>query len=159
MGYRAKQNANKNWRFYRGAAPMQRIDGRGVSVWDVDYDDSAWERATLPHTVREEALMCSGGRNYQGEAWYRKKFSVPAEYAGMDMYFELEAAMHRVDAWLDGRPLGMRMGGFLPAAFDLTGIETEKEHVLVLKADNSDAPDIPPGKPQGARFQNCSCMG
>lgn len=133
---------------------MQRktVDGqsKNFSVWDVDYDDSAWERATLPHTVRDEALMCSGGRNYQGESWYRRRFSVPGELAGRDIVFELEAAMQRVDAWLDGRPLGVREGGFLPMAFDLTGIETEKEHVLVLKVDNSDMPDVPPGKPQGA---------
>ncbi|MFV3037825.1 hypothetical protein ACNI5A_32335, partial [Klebsiella pneumoniae] len=43
-------------------------------------------------------------------------------------------------------------------AFDLTGIEPEKEHVLVLKADNSDMPDVPPGKPQGA-LDFCYCGG
>lgn len=151
---RTKLNANKNWRFFRGAAPMQRLTlgetSKSLSVWDVEYDDSAWERATLPHTIREEALMCSGGRNYQGESWYRRRFSVPAEYAGMDLVLELEGAMQRVDAWLDGKPLGVRLGGFLPVAFDLTGIETGAEHVLVLKVDNSDMPDVPPGKPQGA---------
>lgn len=153
MQYREKLSANKNWRFFRGAAPMQRLTAgeksKNVSVWDIDYDDGAWERATLPHTVREEALMSSAGRNYQGEAWYRRRFTVPAEFAGRDLVFELEAAMQRVDAWLDGKPLGFREGGFLPMAFDLTGIEPEKEHLLVLKVDNSDMPDVPPGKPQG----------
>lgn len=154
MSYRVKLNANRNWKFFRGEAPMQRqnIDGRSrnCSVWDVEYDDSAWEKIALPHTVREEALFCSGGRNYQGESWYRRRFSLPAQLAGLDLVFELEAAMQRVDAWLDGVPLGVREGGFLPMAFDLTGIELEKEHVLVLKVDNSDMPDVPPGKPQGA---------
>ncbi len=150
MSYRVKLSANANWKFYRGEAPVQRRDGRGVSVWDMDYDDSAWEKATLPHTVREEALFCSGGRNYQGESWYRRKFSVPQELAGRDLLFELEAAMQRVDAWLDGRPIGVRFGGFLPVAFDLTGIEVGAEHVLVLKVDNSDMRDVPPGKDQGA---------
>ena len=152
--YREKLSANQNWKFFRGAAPMQRVaEGdktKNVAVWDMEYDDGAWEKATLPHTVREEALMCSGGRNYQGEAWYRRRFSVPERLAGRDLYFELEAAMQRVDAWLDGKPLGAREGGFLPMAFDLTGIDTEKEHLLVLKVDNSDMPDVPPGKPQGA---------
>ncbi|MDO4739782.1 MAG: glycoside hydrolase family 2 TIM barrel-domain containing protein [Eubacteriales bacterium] len=129
---------------------QQKMGERRLSVWDVDYDDSAWERATLPHTVREEALMCSGGRNYQGEAWYRKRLRIERQHAGMDLLFELEGAMQRVDAWLDGKPLGMRMGGFLPMAFDLTGLEPEQEHVLVLRADNSDMADVPPGKPQGA---------
>ena len=34
-------------------------------------------------------------------------------------------------------------------AFDFTGVDVNKEHVLVLKVDNSDMPDVPPGKPQG----------
>ncbi len=152
MSQRMKLSANQNWRFYRGKAPAQGAGraSRSLDPWDVCYDDTAWERATLPHTVREEALMCSGGRNYQGEAWYRRRFTLPAGCAGKTMYFELEAAMQRVDAWLDGRPLGVRHGGFLPMAFDLTGLEPEKEHLLALRVDNSDMPDVPPGKPQGA---------
>lgn len=102
MSDRMKLSANQHWRFLRGPAPMQKgTEGetsRRLCVWDVDYDDSNWEVATLPHTVREEALMCSGGRNYQGESWYRLRFAIPESCAGMCMYFELEAAMHRVDA-------------------------------------------------------------
>ena len=154
MKKRVKLSANQNWTFWRGEAPVQAAgEGaarRAVAVWDVDYDDAAWERATLPHTVREEALMCSGGRNYQGEAWYRRRFTLPADCAGKALTFELEAAMQRVDAWLDGEPLGVREGGFLPMAFDLTGLAIGVEHLLVLRVDNSDMPDVPPGKPQGA---------
>lgn len=149
MNYRTKLSANQNWKFYRGQAPVQRALDKNISVWETDYDDSSWEKIALPHTVREEALNCSGGLNYQGEAWYRRRFFIPKEYADRSLYFELEAAMQRVDAWLDGNPLGYREGGFLPMAFDLTGIEPEKEHILVLKVDNSDMADVPPGKPQG----------
>lgn len=149
MSYRVKLSANQNWKFYRGHAPSQRTADKNISVWEVDYDDSAWEKIALPHTVREEALNCSGGRNYQGVSWYRRRFTIPAELADRELYFELEAAMQRVDAWLDGETLGYREGGFLPMEFDLTGIEAEKEHILVLKVDNSDMSEVPPGKPQG----------
>lgn len=152
MSHRVQLSANQGWTFYRGQAPQQRTPDhkRSLAVWDCDYDDAAWEHATLPHTVREEALMCSGGRNYQGVCWYRRRFTIPADYEGMNFYFELEAAMQRVDAWLDGSPLGVRTGGFLPMQFDLTGIATGSEHVLVLRVDNSDMADVPPGKQQGA---------
>ena len=149
---RTKLSLDQNWKFCRGAAAEQRLEGRAraVDVWETAYDDSAWEKVALPHTVRDEALMCSGGRNYQGESWYRRRFIIPEEYAGMDLFIELEAAMQRVDAWLDGAPLGVRTGGFLPMAFDLTGLRAGEEHVLVLRVDNSDMPDVPPGKPQTA---------
>lgn len=151
---RKKLSANNNWRFYRGNPPLGRNDGPGGNgasePWSPNYDDTGWEVVSLPHTVREEALMCSGGLNYQGISWYRLHFIIPQEFEHREMYFELEAAMQRVDAWLDGEPLGIRNGGFLPMAFSLTGISVEEEHVLSLKVDNSDMLDIPPGKPQGS---------
>ncbi|GHU76255.1 beta-galactosidase [Spirochaetia bacterium] len=141
-------NANQNWRFYRGEAPVNR---RGP--WDIQYDDSGWEVVHLPHTVRTEPLMASGCINYQGEAWYRRRFVFDADtdIAGKDLIFELEGAMQRADAWLDGVPLGCAEGGFLPAAFDLTGkISAGTEHIIVIRVDNGTMPDVPPGKPQGA---------
>jgi beta-galactosidase len=148
-------SANQNWRFYRGNPPGNRIDevrkSDAKKPWDLAYNDEEWEVVCLPHTVRNEALMCSGGLNYQGPAWYRRRFRVPADTAAKDLLFELEGVMQRVDAWLDGEPLDWHEGGFLPVAFDLTGkLNPEKEHLLVLRADNSDMADVPPGKPQGA---------
>lgn len=151
---RTKLSANRDWTFFRGAPPTGRIDAversDALEPWDPRYDDGTWESVCLPHTVREENLMCSGGFNYQGESWYRRRFTLPAEFKGADLFFELEGAMQRVDAWLDGEPLGFALGGFLPAGFDLTGLEPETEHLLALRVDNSDMPDVPPGKPQGA---------
>jgi beta-galactosidase len=147
--------ANQNWRFFRGAPPTGRRDPVSKSAaknpWDSDYDDSLWELVTLPHTVRTEPLMASGCTNYQGEAWYRRRFTLPEELAGRDLLFEFEAAMQRADAWLDGEPLGFAEGGFLPVAFDLSGkIAPEREHTIAVRVDNSNMADVPPGKPQGA---------
>ena len=150
---RLKISANKNWKFYRGLPPFGRSDtpndphARGIRAFDVRYDDSEWETVHLPHTVREEKLMCSGGRNYQGECWYRKRIVISEDWADKELFLEFEGAMQRVDAWLDGEPLGVHTGGFIPVGFDLTGIKAG-EHLLVLKVDNSDMRDVPPGKPQ-----------
>lgn len=117
--------------------------------FDVRYNDCEWEVVHLPHTVRVEKLLCSGGMNYQGECWYRKKFTVKREWCDKETFFEFDGVMQRVDAWLDGKPLGYALGGFLPVRFDVSGISAG-EHLLVLRADNSDLPDVPPAKPQGA---------
>ena len=149
-----KLSANGYWKFYRGVAPKGRIlnsnnpHDSGLAAYDMRYDDSAWETVCLPHTVREEKLNCSGGYNYVGECWYRKKFIVKEEWKEKSLFIEFEGAMQRMDAWLDGKPLGARYGGFLPHGFDLSGISAG-EHLLVLKLDNSDNFDIPPAKPQG----------
>lgn len=148
-------SANRNWRFYRGAPPKGRAvnaknpHDSGLMPFDVRYNDCEWEVVHLPHTVRVEKLLCSGGMNYQGECWYRKKFTVKREWCDKETFFEFDGVMQRVDAWLDGKPLGYALGGFLPVRFDVSGISAG-EHLLVLRADNSDLPDVPPAKPQGA---------
>ncbi len=148
-------SANRNWKFFRGAPDKgDAINDNnpydsGLEVFEANYDDTAWEVVHLPHTVRVEKLLCSGGKNYQGECWYRKSFTVEKEWCDGEMFFEFDGAMQRVDAWLDGKALGYGVGGFLPVRFDVSGISAG-EHILVLKVDNSDMPDVPPGKPQGA---------
>ena|GEM_PF-2991306 len=147
-------SANQNWRFYRGNPASRRDEvqrSNAKKPWDIDYNDENWELVCLPHTVRNEALMCSGGLNYQGPAWYRKKFILSKEDVAGDLLFEFEGAMQRVDAWLDGEALAYFEGGFLPIALDLSGkLKADKVHLLVLRVDNSDMPDVPPGKSQGA---------
>lgn len=147
--------ANRSWRFFRGNASAARADAVQVSdarePWDPMYDDSGWETVTLPHTVRNECYMCSGGRNYQGIAWYRRRFTVTPSEASADLFFEFEGAMQRIDVWLDGEPLGWREGGFLPIGFDLTGrLTPDTIHTMAVRITNEDMPDVPPGKPQGA---------
>lgn len=149
-----KLSSNTYWKFYRGTPPRGRVinsnnpHDHGLEPCDMRYDDSEWETVHLPHTVREERLNCSGGYNYMGECWYRKQFTIKKEWVGKSMSFELEGAMQRADIWLDGEPLCVCYGGFLPHLLDVSSL-CEGEHVLVIKLDNSDCFDIPPGKPQG----------
>ena len=150
-----KLSANGYWKFYRGAPPKGRVinsknpHDSGLSPFDARYDDGEWETVHLPHTVREEKANCSGGYNYLGEYWYRKIFVVEKEWENKDLFIEFEGAMQRVDAWLDGKPLGERLGGFLPVGFSLPSLSAG-EHLLVLRLDNAEMFDVPPAKPQGA---------
>ena len=149
-----KISANTYWKFFRGTPPKGKVmnslnpHDHGLAPCDERYDDGEWETVHLPHTVREERLNCSGGYNYMGEYWYRKQFTVKKEWVGKSIFMELEGAMHRADIWLDGQPLCVRYGGFLPHLITLTGL-SEGDHVIAIKLDNTDCFDIPPGKPQG----------
>ena len=76
-------SANKDWKFYRGVPPKGHSENvsnnphdHGLDAYDTRYDDKEWETVCLPHTVRVEKLLCSGGKNFQGEYWYRKSFTV-----------------------------------------------------------------------------------
>lgn len=120
-----------------------------------------WENVNLPHTVREEAYINSGGENYQGPAMYRKHFYLPESYGNKKLYVEFEAVMGVTDVWVNGKHLQGQMasktgentqyGGYLPFVLDITeSVHCDgRRNVITVLTDNSDNTTVPPGKPQG----------
>ncbi|MGH7994297.1 MAG: glycoside hydrolase family 2 protein, partial [Limisphaerales bacterium] len=138
---RAVQNFNPGWRFLKADA---------VGAEKPQFDDSAWEAANLPHGLEILGEDASGCRNYQGPAWYRKRFDVvlPADNGRVYVYFE--AVMGKCKVWVNGRQVAEHFGGYLPFAADITGLlkPDGNGNVIAVRADNSDDPTYPPGKPQ-----------
>lgn len=109
------------------------------------FDDSAWERVSLPHTARVEALVTgepdSPTFQWQGLCWYRHTLRLGADAAGKKVLLKFDGAMNDADVWLDGAPLGRHMGGFLPFVFDLTGrVRPGVDATLAVRLDNRDDP-------------------
>ena len=136
-------NFNAGWRFHLGdIANAERID----------FDDAAWDVVSTPHTVMLTPAEASGGRNYQGVAWYRKRFTVPEGCAGRDVTLHFEAIMGKQSFYVNGKKVKDHEGGYLPVTLNLTalGCQTGDDCVVAVKADNSDDKNYPPGKKQMA---------
>jgi beta-galactosidase len=134
-------NFNPGWRFHKGdlsAAETERLD------------DSAWGVVTLPHGLELNPENASGMRNYQGPAWYRKHFRVPASLHGKIVLLYFEAVMGKADVWVNGQKVARHFGGYLPFAADVTKLlhEAGRDNLVAVRADNSDDATYPPGKPQ-----------
>ena len=138
---RAVLNFNPGWRFLKA-------DAAGAE--EPDFDDSAWEAANLPHSLETLGENASGCRNYQGPAWYRKRFQAVAPPAGGKVFLYFEAVMGKCAVWVNGRKVAEHFGGYLPFAADITPhLQAGGRHnVVAVRADNSDDPTYPPGKPQ-----------
>lgn len=134
-------NFNPGWRFYRG-------DIQGAEA--INYDDSAWDIVSTPHTVELMPAEGSGNRNYQGPVWYRKHFTVDAALEGKQVFIHFEAVMGKQDIYLNGRLVKEHIGGYLPFAINLTenGVHAGDTCLIAVMADNSDDKSYPPGKPQ-----------
>ena len=134
-------NFNQSWRFHRG-------DAAGAE--QRDYDDSAWDIVSTPHTVQLMPAEDSGGRNYQGIAWYRKTFVVPNMAAGASQTLHFEAIMGKQKIYVNGKLALEHEGGYLPIEVNLTelGIKGGDEVCVAVMADNSDDKTYPPGKTQ-----------
>ena len=132
---------NAGWRFHRG-------DAEGAAA--VDFDDSAWASVATPHSVELVPAEASGCRNYQGPAWYRKQFTVPAACAGKEVLLHFEGIMGRQQFYVNGILVREHLGGYLPVTISLTeaGVAAGDRCVVAVMADNSNDKSYPPGKPQ-----------
>lgn len=130
-------NFNPEWRFHLG-------DAAGAEK--AQFDDSRWEVVSTPHCVKLEPAEASGGRNYQGIAWYRKHFVAPAN--NLEVYFE--AIMGKQKVYVNGQLACEHFGGYLPVMVDLAkyGVKKGDSCVVAVMADNSNDKTYPPGKPQ-----------
>lgn len=134
-------NFNPGWRFFCG--DVQNAESK-------DFDDSAWEIVSTPHTVQLMPAEASGCRNYQGIAWYRKHFVIPTETEGRDVTVHFEAIMGKQDIYLNGKLIKKHLGGYMPVTVNLTeqGVQVGDTCLLAVMTDNSDDKSFPPGKPQ-----------
>jgi beta-glucuronidase len=74
---------------------------------------------------------------YEGTVWYKRSFDVelPKENEKVFLYFG--AVNYRADVYLNGKKLGMHLGGFTPFNFEIPdGILKAKDNFLVVKVDN-----------------------
>lgn len=131
-------NFNAGWRFYLG-------DVAGAEA--KEFDDQSWEVVSTPHTVQLMPAEASGCRNYQGIAWYRKHFTLPAETKGRNVTLHFEAIMGKQTIYVNGQKVKEHEGGYLPITIPLSAAAGD-DLVIAIKADNCDDKTYPPGKKQ-----------
>lgn len=135
-------NMNVGWRFCKGSCP---------EAYRKDFDDTLWEPVALPHGLELLPEEASGNINYQGEAWYRKHFSVPETMKGKKVFVHFEGIMGKSRVWLNGKLLKEQFSGYLPVILDVTDeLDFGSDNILSVCTDNSDDPSFLPGKPQQA---------
>jgi beta-galactosidase len=136
---------NDGWRFLRidGATPPLQTDAPESAP---AFDDSKWESVFLPHTPCLEAP--ERARNYfQGVCWYRRQITPDPAWRGKRVALQFEGAMQIADIWVNGRHVLTHRGGYLPFTIDLTeALSALAPTVVAVRLDNTDQPDVPPGK-------------
>lgn len=132
---------NLAWCFYKGEPA-----GNPSAV---NFEDSTWEVVAVPHGLEYLPVEASGCANYQGPAWYRKHFTPEAKLQGKQLFLHFEGIMGKSEVYVNGKLLKKHYGGYLPVIVDVTKeLRWGKDNVIAVKADNSDDPTFPVGKPQ-----------
>ena len=132
---------NLAWRFMKGD-----VEGKPYSI---DYNDSDWQVVSVPHGLEYLPSEASGCANYQGIAWYRKRFTPDERLKGKQLFIHFEAIMGKSEVYVNGKLLKEYYGGYLPVIVDVTNVlKWGEENVIAVKADNGDDPLYPVGKAQ-----------
>jgi hypothetical protein len=122
------------WRFAIDPAGSGEKEG-----WaDPDLDDAAWTEVTVPHTWG----VMEAHADYDGLAWYRRAFTLPAEAQHAHLRLRFAAVFYIADVWLNGAYLGTHEGGYTPFEFDVSEVARPgAENVLAVRVDNVRAMD------------------
>ena len=147
---RKEFNFDQGWQFFRPSSNIRPASSKAaLDQQELTLPASQWDPVTLPHSVRLEPEDVSGGRNFQGICWYRKSFKLKPEWREKILYLNFQGAMQVAKVWLNGVHLNTHYGGYIPFALDISkAVKFDRDNILTLCLDNSDNPEVPPGKPQ-----------
>ncbi len=73
-------------------------------------------------------------KDYEGVAFYRRKFNVPADWDGKIIHLQFGAVNYLAEVWVNGEVVGYHEGGFTPFEFRVDEIiKPGKSNVLTLR--------------------------
>jgi beta-galactosidase len=134
-------NFNNDWEFVKDIDPTISIESLGKPVPGVE-----WDSIRIPHTMNVEPLIITK-QQWQGTGYYRKQFNPDKAWEGKHITLKFEGAMHEAEVYLNGVKAGYNAGGYLPFTINISDeLRFDQENTLLVKLNNEDNPQIPPGK-------------
>ncbi len=141
-------NMNADWRFSwtKGPLPLSNavksMEKGSVAVTAPGYDDSDWERVSVPHPVNahdsfDDHAVDAGEATFKRDMmFYRKRFTLDAAPAGK-AFLTFETVRQTIYVWVNGSFLGYYEAGIAPTAYDATALLKSGENTIVVATDNT----------------------
>ena len=129
-----QMNFDFDWRFHLG----EISDGAAPLLADED-----WRHLDLPHDFSIESDFAQTNVSSTaflpgGVAWYRKTFTLPADWAAQRIRVEFDGVSRSSQVWLNGHLLGTHGYGYTPFNLDLTPcLNRGGANVLAVRVDRS----------------------
>lgn len=123
-----------NWRFTLGD-----VMNGGIA----DFDDSGWQRISVPHTYNA-ADGDDGGTYYRGVGWYRTTFHLREKSKQRRYFLEFDGAALVADIWVNGVRVGRHEGGYARFRVDVTDTFVRGLNRIAVRTDNIRRHDVAP---------------
>ena len=139
---------NGEWAFHFA----ENADQRAKDFFTVGYDDSAWERITVPAVWETEGfadpLYVNTAHAWRGNfadnppyvpveknhvGSYRRTMEVPAEWLSRDIFLNIGGVYSNVYVWVNGKFVGYSEDSRLAARFDISKFVKAGENTIALQ--------------------------
>ncbi|MDR7331135.1 sugar-binding domain-containing protein [Roseateles asaccharophilus] len=121
-------NFNPGWRLHVG-------DPAGAE--SPAFDDATWKPVTLPRAWNEDDAFARDIVDHStGIAWYRKRFTLPANVAHRKVFIEFEGARQAAEVWINGQRVGLHENGVTAFGFDISAEIKPGDNVIAVRTDN-----------------------
>ncbi|MFG6487605.1 sugar-binding domain-containing protein [Roseateles sp. BYS78W] len=125
---RETYNFNPAWRLHVGDTPGAEAP---------TFDDANWKPVTLPRAWNEDDAFAKDIADHStGIAWYRKRFTLPADVAQRKVFIEFEGARQAAEVWVNGQRVGLHENGVTAFGFDLSAVVKPGDNVIAVRTDN-----------------------
>ncbi|HEV2445354.1 MAG TPA: hypothetical protein VGS58_05510, partial [Candidatus Sulfopaludibacter sp.] len=133
---RRSYELNRNWLF-GGKAP--------AGFASPEFDDSRWERVTLPHANVRLPWHSFDETESQFVSAYRRHFTAPAGWKGKRIFVDFGGVMTAATVSINGHHFAEYKGGYTPFSLELTShLKYGADNLLAVAADSTERADIPP---------------
>ncbi|EJL61876.1 sugar-binding domain-containing protein [Flavobacterium sp. CF136] len=137
---RIVEDFNQNWNFKLGDYP---------TAIQPDFSTADWRTLQLPHDWSIEGNFDKDSKTKQaqaflpaGKGWYRKTFTVPADWANKTVSVEFDGVFKNSEVFINGHSLGMRPNGYISFTYELSQyLNFGKENIIAVKVDNDAQPN------------------
>ncbi len=146
---------NLDWEFYKLTKEEAEV------VKDTPPTHAHWKKMSIPHDWSIESGFIAPDENEKikkdltvaelgghlgkrstgfmegGIGWYKKKFTIPEEWQGKNIYIDFDGVYMYSDVWINGQYLGHHHYGYTAFGYDLTPFLRPKgENELLVRAKN-----------------------
>ena len=119
----------KTWQFLEGK--VEGVPSPYGEKQDFDFsqlEEKDWKPVIVPGSLAMQGWDIENNREY----YYRRKITIPEDFAGKRLWLRLEGVYSSSRVWVNGRYVRTHIGGFTPFDCDLSDFSGERELTLVV---------------------------
>ena len=126
---------NNEWKFQ-----LVTKENKNTDFASPQLDDSKWRTLDLPHDFQFEQPWTEGGGGARGfkpscEGWYRKTFTAPKEWQGLNVKLDFGGIIYLGEVYINGTKVASTDYGYVSLEADLTKhLKYGEENVVAVYA-------------------------